>query len=191
MYKSIFAGIALSAAAAAMTTGAFAQSYTVDPRHTHVTWSVNHFGASTFRGKLNKTSGKVVLDPAGKTGSVEIVVDPTGNLSGDERLDKHLQTEDFFNPAKFATATFKSTKVEFNGSTPSKIDGNLTLLGVTRPLTLTVISFNCKLHPMLKKDFCGADATATIKRSDWGMKFDVPNIGDDVKLDIAIEAMKD
>ncbi len=174
-----------------MTTGAFAQSYTVDPRHTHVTWSVNHFGASTFRGKLNKTSGKVVLDSAGKTGSVEIVVDPTGSLSGDERLDKHLQTEDFFNPAKFATATFKSTRVEFSGNAPSKIDGNLTLLGVTRPLTLTVISFNCKLHPMLKKDFCGADATATIKRSDWGMKFLVPNIGDDVKLDIAIEAIKD
>lgn len=187
MLKKIVPGLVLTLAA----TCATAQSYTVEPRHTHISWAVSHFGTSTFRGKLNKTSGKVVLDAAAKTGSVEIAVDPTGSLSGDDRLDKHLQGEDFFNPLKFATAAFKSTMVEFNGQAPSRIEGNLTLLGITRPVTLTVTSFNCKMHPVLKKDFCGADATATIKRSDWGMKYLVPNIGDEVRLDIAIEAIKD
>ncbi len=187
MLKKVVSGIAL----AAFAGGAFAQSYTVEPRHTHITWAVSHFGTSTFRGKLNKTSGKVVLDAAAKTGSVEITVDPTGSVSGDDRLDKHLQAEDFFNPAKFASAVFKSTKVEFNGQAPSKIEGNLTLLGVTKPVTLTVTAFNCKMHPAMKKDFCGADATATIKRTDWGMKYGVPNVGDEVRLDIAIEAIKD
>ena len=187
MKKAVVFGTVL----AAFAGSAFAQSYTVDPRHTGVVWSVNHFGASTFRGKLNKTSGKVVLDSAGKGGSIDITVDPTGSLSGDDRLDKHLQGEDFFNPGKFATATFKSTKIEYDGAAPSKIEGNLTLLGITKPVTLTVTAFNCKVHPMLKKDFCGADATATIKRTDWGMKFGVPAIGDEVRLDIAIEAIKD
>ena len=183
--------IALGTALAAATTLAAAQSYTVEPRHTSVVWSVNHLGASTFRGKLNKTSGKVVLDAAARTGAVEIVVDPTGMLSGDERLDKHLAAEDFFNIAKFGTATFKSTRVEFSGAAPSRIEGDLTMLGITRPVTLTVTSFNCKMHPAFKKEFCGADATATIKRTDWGMKYGVPNVGDDVRLDIQIEAIKD
>ena len=187
MLKQVIAGFALAASA----TGAAAQSYTVEPRHTSVIWATSHLGFSTFRGKLNKTSGKVVLDVPGRSGSVDIVVDPTGQLSGDDRLDKHLVAEDFFNIAKYTTATFKSTKVEFSGDAPSRIEGNLTLLGVTRPVTLTVTHFKCQLHPALKKDFCGADATATIKRSEWGMKYGVPNIGDDVKLDIAIEAIKD
>lgn len=189
MNKSIAIGIAL--AAATFASGAFAQSYTVEPRHSHISWAVTHLGVSTYRGKLNKTSGKVVLDAAGKGGMVDITIDPTGLLSGDERLDKHLQAEDFFNPAKFPIATFKSTKIEYNGAAPSKIEGNLTLLGITKPVTLTVASFNCRVHPMMKKDFCGADATATIKRTDWGMKYGVPNVSDEVKLDIAIEAIKD
>jgi polyisoprenoid-binding protein YceI len=175
----------------AAATGASAQSYTVEPRHTSVTWSVNHLGTSTYRGKLNKTSGKVVLDTAAHTGSVDITIDALGLMSGDPQLDKHLSSEDFFNVGKFGTANFKSTKVEFNGAAPSRIEGNLTLVGITKPVTLTVTSFNCKMHPAFKKDYCGADATATIKRTDWGMKYGVPNVGDDVKLDIQIEAIKD
>ncbi len=101
MNKSIAIGIAL--AAATFASGAFAQSYTVEPRHSHISWAVTHLGVSTYRGKLNKTSGKVVLDAAGKGGMVDITIDPTGLLSGDERLDKHLQAEDFFNPAFLTT----------------------------------------------------------------------------------------
>ena len=128
---------------------------------------------------------------AARTGTLEIVVDATGQVSGDDRLDKHLVNEDFFNVAKFATATFKSSKITFKGDAPASIDGELTLLGVTRALSLTVTAFKCQVHPMLKKDYCGADATATIRRSDWGMKYGIPRIGDEVKLDIAIEAIKD
>ena len=181
------AGIALAAFAA----GALAQSYTVEPRHTSVVWSVNHLGTSTFRGKLNKASGKVVLDSAGKGGSVEITVDPTGSLSGDDRLDKHLQGEDFFNPGKFATATFKSTKIEYNGPAPSKIEGNLTLLGVTRPVTLKVERWACRDNPMSKKPMCGGNVTATLKRTDFGMKYGVPAIGDEIRLWFSVEAYKD
>ena len=187
MLKRIVFGVVLASAAA----GAFAESYTVEPRHTSVVWAVNHLGTSTYRGKFNKTSGKVVLDTAAHTGSVDITIDATGLLTGDPQLDKHLAAEDFFNVPKFATVTFKSTKVDFNGATPSKIEGNLTLLGVSKPVTLTVTSFNCKMHPAFKKDYCGADATATIKRTDWGIKYGVPNVGDEVKLDIQIEAIKD
>jgi polyisoprenoid-binding protein YceI len=187
MFRKIPACIALSAVAGS----ALAQSYTVEPRHTSVTWSVSHFGTSTFRGKLNKSSGKVVLDTVAKTGSVDIVFDPAGMVTGDDRLDKHLPSPDFFNIAQFATATFKSGRVEFNGQAPARIDGDLTMLGVTKPVTLTVTSFNCRMHPAFKKDYCGADATATIRRSDWGMKYGVPGVGDEVRLDIAIEAIKD
>ena len=187
MVKKFHAWIALCA----LSGSAMAQSYTVEPRHTSVTWSVSHFGTSTFRGKLNKSAGKVVLDTVAKTGSVEIVFDPAGVLTGDERLDKHLVSPDFFNVAQFATATFKSGRVEFNGQAPARIDGELTLLGVAKPVTLTVTSFNCRMHPAFKKDYCGADATATIRRSDWGMKYGVPGVGDEVRLDIAIEAIKD
>lgn len=187
MLKTFHACIALCAFAGS----ALAQSYTVEPRHTSVTWSVSHFGTSTYRGKLNKAVGKVVLDPAAKTGSVEIVFDPAGLVSGDPQLDKHLVSPDFFNVAQFVTATFRSGRVEFNGQAPARIDGELTMLGVTKPVTLTVTSFNCKMHPAFKKDYCGADATATIRRSDWGMKYGVPNVGDEVRLDIQIEAIKD
>jgi len=187
MLKHSLAGLALAVLALPVA----AQSYTVEPRHSHVSWAVSHFGTSTFRGKLNKTSGKVVLDAAAKTGSVEITVDARGMISGDEKLDKHLSAADFFDVEKFATATFKSTSVTFEGNAPKTIEGALTLRGVTRPVTLTVTHFHCRVHPMMKKDYCGADATATIKRTDWGMKYAVPAVSDEVKLDIAIEALKD
>lgn len=184
--------IAAAVTAIAACLPAFAQtSYSVEPRHTHVTWAVSHFGTSTFRGKLNKTSGKVVIDPAGGKGSIDIVIDTTGQVSGDDRLDKHLVAADFFNVEKFTTARFASNRIRYNGEAPALIEGELTIIGVTRPVTLTVTHFHCRQHPMLKRDFCGADAVATIKRSEWGMKYGIPALGDEVKLDIAIEALKD
>jgi polyisoprenoid-binding protein YceI len=176
---------ALCAPAAAQTT------YTIDPRHTHVTWAVSHFGTSTFRGKLNKSSGKVILDPASGKGSIEVVFDTTGHVSGDDRLDKQLVSQDFFNVEKYTTARFVSNRIRYNGQAPALIEGELTIIGVTRPVTLTVTHFHCRQHPIHKKDFCGADAVTAIRRSDWGMKYGIPAVGDDVKLDIAIEAVKD
>jgi polyisoprenoid-binding protein YceI len=184
--------IAAAVFALSICASAFAQtSYTVEPRHTHVTWAVSHFGTSTFRGKLTKSSGKVILDPASGRGSIEVVFDTTGQVSGDDRLDKQLVSQDFFNVEKFTTARFVSSRIRYNGDAPALIEGELTIIGVTRPVTLTVTHFHCRQHPIMKRDFCGADAVTTIRRSDWGMRYGVPAVGDEVKLDIAIEALKD
>lgn len=180
----------LIAAALLAATPAMAQTYEVDTRHSHMSWQMPHLGISTYRGKFARTAGKITLDRAAKTGAMDITIDPASQLSGDERLDKHLQSEDFFNTAKFPTITFRSNRVQFSGDNPSRIDGELTMLGVTRPVTLQVVSFRCINHPMRKTEVCGADATATIKRSEWGIKYGLPGLIDDVKLDLQVEAYR-
>jgi polyisoprenoid-binding protein YceI len=180
----------LFAAALLAAAPALAQTYEVDTRHSHMSWSIPHLGISTYRGKFARTAGKITLDRAAKTGTIEITVDPASQISGDERLDKHLASEDFFNVAKFPSITFRSSKVTFSGDNPTRIDGELTMLGVTRPVTLQVTLFRCIEHPRLKKEVCGADSTATIKRSEWGMKYGLPGLIDDVKLDLQVEAYR-
>jgi polyisoprenoid-binding protein YceI len=180
----------LFAAALLPAAPALAQTYEVDTRHSHMSWSIPHLGISTYRGKFARTAGKITLDRAAKTGTIEITVDPASQISGDERLDKHLASEDFFNVAKFPSITFRSSKVTFSGDNPTRIDGELTMLGVTRPVTLQVTLFRCIEHPRLKKEVCGADSTATIKRSEWGMKYGLPGLIDDVKLDLQVEAYR-
>src|SRR5204863_4982413 len=140
----------------------------------HASWSMPHLGISTYRGKFTRTAGKVTLDRAAKSGGAEITIDATSQQSGDERLDKHLASEDFFNVAKFPAVTFKSSKMQFSGDNPSSVEGELTLLGVTKPVTLQVNSFTCLQHPIRKQVVCGADASATIKRSEWGMTYGLP-----------------
>ena len=176
-------------ALAGTTLPAVAQTYSVDPRHTHITWAVSRLGALTFRGKLVRNSGKVVLDAGAGKGEIEILIDARGQLTGGG-LDEGMLGPSFFNVAQFPTASFKSSKVEFHGQSPTKIEGELTLLGVTRPVTLAVTQFRCGVNTFTKQNFCGADATATIKRSDWGMTSWMSVAGDEVKLDIAIEAYK-
>jgi polyisoprenoid-binding protein YceI len=185
MLKYIVAFFALAAAA----LPAAAQTYNVDPRHTHITWAVSRLGALTFRGKLVRNSGKVVLDAGAGKGEVEILFDMRGQVTGNE-LDANLMIASLFNVAKFPTASFKSNKFAFKDQSPTSIEGELTLLGVTKPVTLTVTQFRCGEHPMTRQSFCGADATATIKRSDWGMTSWISIASDEVKLDIAIEAYK-
>ena len=182
--------IALSVAALLVSVPAFAQTYEVDTRHSHASWSMPHLGISTYRGKFTRTAGKVTLDRAAKSGVVEITIDSTSQMSGDERLDKHLASEDFFNVAKFPAITFKSSKVTFAGDNPARVEGDLTMLGITKPVALQVNGFKCIQHPIRKQEVCGADATATIKRSEWGIKYGLPGLIDDVKLDLQVEAYK-
>lgn len=175
-----------------LSTSAFAaESYTVDPKHTFPNFEVNHLGLTHQRGRFNSTSGKLTLDLAARKGTVEIEVDTRTINTGLEELEKHLKNEDFFNVEKFPRMTFRSTKVEFEGDKPRSVHGDLTLLGVTKPVTLTITSFNCRVHPMNKKYMCGADATATIKRSDFGMTYAIPAVSDEVKLLITVEAFRD
>lgn len=182
--------LALSLVASATPVVA-AESYAVDPRHTWPVFEVNHLGFSTQRGRFNKTSGKIVLDTAAKKGTIDIAIDTASIDMGLEEWDKHLKSDEFFNVEKFPTMTFKSDKLSFDGDKLVGAEGSLTLLGVTRLVTLSVSNFRCAPHPLNKKPTCGADATTVIKRSEFGMTKSVPAVGDVVKITIPVEAVKD
>ena len=168
-----------------------ADSYSIDPQHTFAHFSVNHLGFSTMQGRFDKSSGKLTLNRAAKSGSVDVTIEAASITTGFGKRDDHLRSPDFFNVAEFPNLTYKSSAVKFKGDTPVSVEGNLTLLGVTKPVTLTILAFKCANHPMNKKELCGADASAQIKRSDFGMKFGLPNVGDDIKLVFEVEAYKD
>ncbi|WP_028448527.1 MULTISPECIES: YceI family protein [Chitinibacter] len=167
-----------------------ADTYKIDPSHTYASFEINHLGYSTQRGNFEKTSGTITLDTAKKTGSADISIDAASLRTGWEARDNHLKGEDFFNVSKFPAMTFKSNNFKFEGDKLVSVSGDFTLLGVTKPLTLNVTNFKCAPHPMSKKPACGADAVATIKRSDFGMKAYVPAVGDEVTLRIQVEASK-
>jgi polyisoprenoid-binding protein YceI len=191
MHKSLFTALVVSVA---LPLSAFAaDSYTVDPNHTFPHFSINHLGFSTMQGRFDKTSGTATLDRVAKTGSVEIAIESASVSTGFAKRDEHLRSPDFFNAAEFPNITYKSTAMHFKGDTPASVDGNLTILGVTKPVTLTIDAFNCgpdPMDPLKKKQKCGAGASAQIKRSDFGVKFALPAVGDDVKLVFEIEATK-
>ncbi len=191
--KKQLATLAFGIAAASLNTAAFAapETYVADSSHTFSRFSYSHFGYSTQLSRFNKNSGKVVFDKAAKTGSVDIVIDTKSVDTGNDTFNEHIQGEDFLDTAKYPTATFKSTKVIFEGDKPAKIEGNLTLKGVTKPVTLTVTSFQAMPHPMLKKDAIGANAYTVVKRSDFNAGKYAPYVGDEVRIDVALEAIKE
>ena len=180
--------LAATVAAPALATP---ETFNVEPTHTFPRFSYNHLGYSVQLSRFDKTSGKVVFDKVAKTGSVDITIDTKSVSTGAATFNEHIQGEDFLDTAKHPTATFKSTKVVFEGDKPAKIEGNLTLKGVTKPVTLTVTSFQAMPHPMVKKDAIGANAYTTVKRTDFNMGKNAPYVGDEVRIDIAIEAIKE
>ncbi len=179
------------AAVAAAPALAAPESYALDAGHTFPRFSYSHFGYSTQLSRFNKTTGKIVFDKAAKTGSVDITIDTKSVDTGFPLFNEHIQSADFLDTAQFPTATFKSTKVVFDGDKPTAIEGNLTLKGVTRPVTLTVTSFQAMPHPILKKDAIGANANVTVKRSDFNAGKYAPSVSDEVRIDIAVEAIKE
>ena len=178
------------ATVAATSAIAAPQTYMVEGTHTFPRFSYSHFGYSTQLSRFDKTTGTVVFDAEGKTGSVDIVIDMTSVNTGFTDFNGHIQGEDFLDTAKFPKATFKSTKVVFEDGKPKSIDGNLTIKGVTKPVTLTVSSFQAMPHPMLKKPALGANAWTVIKRSEFNAGKYAPYVGDEVRIDIAIEAIQ-
>ena len=185
--------IALAAAATFATGVAHAEmaSYAIDPTHTFVTFEINHFGASVNRGRFDKKEGSVQLDKAAKAGKVEISFDATSINSGTPAFDKHLQSADLFNAAQHPTMKFVADKFVFNGDKVASVEGQLTLLGKTGPLTLKANQFACYDSPMLKREVCGGDFEGTIDRTQWGMNYGVDwGFPKNVRLIAQIEAVK-
>ena len=186
--------LTLVAAAIVTLSGAAAaapETFVIDGTHSYPRFSYNHFGYSTQISRFNNTSGKIVLDKEAKTGSVDVVIDMKSVDTGYAVFNGHLQGEDFFDTEKFATATFKSTKVRFEGDKPVAVDGNLTIKGVSKPVTLALSSFQLMAHPMLKKDAIGVNATTKISRTEFNAGKYAPNVGDEVTIDLAVEAIKE
>lgn len=186
--KKQLATLVLAIAAAAPALAA-PQTFTLDGTHSFPRFSYSHLGYSIQMSRFDKASGTVVLDKAAKTAVVDIVIDTKSVNTGYSTFNEHIQGEDYLDTAKYPTATFKSTKVIFEGDKPTAIEGKLTLKGITKPVTLKVTSFQAMPHPMLKKDAIGANATTTVKRTDFNMGKNAPYVGDDVTIDIALEAI--
>jgi polyisoprenoid-binding protein YceI len=180
------AGIGLPALAAPV-------HYTIDPEHTYPSFEVPHIQSiSIWRGKLVKTTGTIVLDRQAKTGKVDITMDASSIETGHAKVDEHLRSDAFFDVAKFPSITYKADTVKFSGETPVEIDGVLTMHGVSKPVVLKLNQFKCIKDPLRdNKDVCGADASAEINRSDFGINEGVSMSSGWVKLAIQVEALKD
>lgn len=184
------APILIATLLAASATSAIAATYNIDPTHTYPSFEADHMGLSVWRGKFDKTSGTVDLDRAAKTGALDVKIDAASIDFGLEAMNKHARDESMFNVAKFPTITYTSKSFKFDGDQLVAVDGELTMLGVTKPVALKVNKFKCIMHPRYKKEVCGADATAEFKRSDFGLNYGLPNFSPEVKLAIQIEAIK-
>ena len=181
---------ALVLVAAAAAPQAFAQTYNIDPNHTYPSFEADHFGGlSTWRGKFDKTKGTVTLDKAAKTGSLDITIDASSIDFGHPKMNEHAKSDEMFNVTKFPTVTYKAKDFKFEGDKPVAVMGELTMMGVTKPVTLTISKFKCMIHPMLKREVCGADAQAEFKRTDFGLNAYSPPFAPEVKLNIQVEAV--
>lgn len=180
----LFAATLSSAALAAPET------YVIDKNHTLPRFEYNHLGYSLQLSRFDTVDGKIVLDRAAQSGSVDISIDAKSVNTGSGAFNEHIQGADFFDTAKYPTITFKSDKLRFAGDKLVAVEGVLTIKGIAKPVTLTLSSFLCMPHPILKKDACGATATATVKRTDFNMGKYAPYVSDEVALTIPVEATK-
>ena len=186
---------ALPVAMLALVTGsalAAPATYTVDPNHTYPSFEADHFGGlSIWRGKFDKSSGSISYDKDKASGTVDITIDVSSIDYGHAKLNEHAKSAEIFDAAKFPTATYKGKLASFKDGAPTEVDGQFTLHGVTKPLTLKINKFKCIVHPMTKKEVCGADASATLNRSDYGVSYgDKYGFNQEVRLQIQVEAIK-
>ena len=145
-------------------------TYKIDPSQTYPSFEANLMGGlSVWRGKFGKTEGSVVFDKVAGKGRVEIIVDMDSLDFGHEKMNDYAKKPDVFHVAKYPKATYSGALAGFEAGKPTRVDGTLTLHGVTKPLTLKINTFNCKAHPMTKKESCNADAIATFKRDEFGV----------------------
>jgi len=190
--------IGLTLAAVVPTGIAAPESYTLDPYHTFVHFGVDHNGFSTIWGRFDRSTGKFTFDRESGKLALEVNVETASVTTGDSARgnrprsrDEHLRSPDFFNTAEFPRMVYKATNARLNGGVPVEIQGELMLLGVTRPMNLTVDRWKCASHPVTKRFICGGNAIGGLKRSEFGMKWGIPATGDDVKVIVTFEALKD
>jgi len=183
--------LSVAALCLAFAGDAAADAYTIDSKHTFPSFEISHIGFSTQRGRFDRSSGKIKLDTKAKTGAIQVDIEADSIDTGLPELEAKLKEADFFNTAKHPAITFTAGKFEFAGDTPVAAEGTLTLLGVSKPLRLNIEHFHCGVHPVNKRNVCGADASGQIKRSDFGMKAFLPAVGDEVTIRIQVEAFKD
>jgi len=162
---ALFAAVSFNAMAEEVT-------YQLDPNHTYPSLESDHFGGiSIWRGKFTKSSGTVTLDRTAKKGTLDATIDMTSIDIGNDKLNGELKSAQFFDADKFPTATYKGTSMKFKGEVPVEVIGELTLHGVTKPLNLKIESFKCFTNPMMKKEVCGTESTATFDRGDFGVDY--------------------
>jgi polyisoprenoid-binding protein YceI len=170
---------------------AAADSYTIDPRHTFPSFEISHLGFSIQRGRFNRTSGKVMLAPESASGSIQVTIDAVSISTGLADLEKHLRSEEFLDTERYPLITFTSDKLSFNKDQLVAVDGKLSLHGITKPVHLVVDYFHCGMNMIAMKNICGANATTTIKRSDFGIDKYAPALADEVNIVLQVEAAKD
>lgn len=191
--KKSLVSLGLATVLSAVSAGVQAQSasYAIDPTHTFATFEIGHFGTSTNRGRFDKKQGSVTLDRAAKTGSVDLSLEIASINTGTEAFNKHLQSAEIFNAAQHPQARFVGNKFVFDGDKLSAVEGQLTLLGKTNPVTLKANQFNCYQNPMLKREVCGGDFEATIDRTQWGVNYGVDwGFPKAVRVVVQVEAVR-
>ena len=167
-------------------------TYEIDSSHTFPAFEADHMGGlSLWRGKINSTSGEIVLDKDKETGSVNVIMDMSTIDFGHEGMNKHAKNSDMFDVEKYPEAVYKGNLTDFIDGAPTKVEGSLTLHGVTKPVDLDIKSFKCRLHPFKLKQVCGADAYGNIMRDDFGIDY-AKRLGFkmEVALRIGVEAIK-
>lgn len=166
--------------------------YEIDPSHTFPSFEADHMGGlSLWRGKFNEASGEVTMDVVKKTGTVDIVIQAASVDFGFDKMNEHAMNADMFDVEQFPTATYKGTLADFKKGAPTKVKGELTLKGVTKPVDLKITSFKCMMNPMAKREVCGADASATFNRADFGLDYGKAyGFKMDVTLRIQVEALR-
>ncbi|MGN6520687.1 MAG: YceI family protein [Dokdonella sp.] len=189
---AIHTTVLLALATATSAATAAPVTYTLDPTHTYPSFEADHMGISYWRGRMDATSGKVVLDREARTGNVEVSIDLASIDFGMDKLDEWARGKDLLDTAKYPKATYKGRLARFVDGRPTEVVGTLDLHGVQKPLTLAIGRFKCIPHPIFKRELCGADATGTFDRAAFGLDagkdygFDMT-----VALRIQVEALRD
>ncbi|MDH5258322.1 MAG: YceI family protein [Gammaproteobacteria bacterium] len=190
--KKLLLTMGMSAALICTTIGtANAASYDIDPTHTYPNFTVSHLGFSTMHGQFGSTKGSLEMDLSAGTGSVDIVIDAASIYTGFKKRDDHLRSPDFFNVVEYPEITFKSTSAKLSGNSGT-VKGDLTIMGVTKNVTLDVSNIKCGKHPFNPKlaEVCGFNATTSVMRTDFGMKYGIPAIGDKISIALEVEATR-